>query len=152
MNLIYPFYKLAVAGAGPGPIDLDADPIYCMLVTQAYVTLAAATLKGHQYRSAILAGGVYEAAGTGYTAGGVALAGKVISQVGDNSVFTASNPFWTSSSITARGAVLFKRVGADLSTPADDPLICLLDFGGDKSSSAATFTVTFNSSGILSFT
>jgi hypothetical protein len=147
-DLVYPKAKGAILGASAngGPIDFDADPIYALLVTNTYVGTALATLKTHQFRSSITG----ESSGTGYTTGGVQLTSPTITQSGDNYIFDAADPSWASSSITARGVVLFKRVGADLTTPADDPLIALLDFGSDVVSTGGTFQAVFNASGILS--
>lgn len=56
-------------------------------------------------------------------------------------VVTAASPSWTTSTITARYCVIYD------STPATDatrPLIAIIDFGADVSSTAATFTVTID--------
>jgi|SRR5690349_21259843 len=146
-DLLYPKAKGAMLGlsGNGGPIDFDADPIYALLVTNTYVGTALATLKGHQFRSSITG----EVSGTGYTTGGIQLTSPTLTQSGDNYIFDAADPAWASSTITARGVVIFKRVGADLTTPADDPLIALLDFGADVISTAGTFTVVFNASGVI---
>jgi hypothetical protein len=60
-------------------------------------------------------------------------------------VFDADDVVWTSSTITARGAVLYKDTG----TPSTSPLICYIDFGSNKSSNGADFTIQWSSSGIL---
>lgn len=139
-SLVYPKWKLTQMNGSA--VNFAADPIYAMLVTDTYVNTALATLKTHQFRSDVTAIGGAEVTGTGYTAGGVQLAGVAVALSGDNVVFSATNPSWAASTITARGLVLFKRVGADLSTPADDPIIALYDFGADVSSTAGTFTVS----------
>jgi hypothetical protein len=54
-----------------------------------------------------------------------------------------SDTTWTSSSITARGALIYKTGGT---TPA----VAVLDFGSDKTSSDSTFTVTFPTSAVTS--
>jgi hypothetical protein len=146
-DLLYPKAKGAILGlsGNGGPIDFDADPLYILLVTNTYVGIALATLKTHQFRSSITG----EVSGTGYTAGGIQLTGITLTQSGDNYVFDATDPSWATSTFTARGAVIFKRVGADLTTPADDPLICLLDIGADVTATAGTFSVVFNASGII---
>ena len=78
-----------------------------------------------------------EASGTGYTAGGASL---TIATNPTSSSTTAyldfSDVTWSSSSITARGALIYKSGGTD-------PSIAVLDFGEDKSSVSGTFTVTF---------
>ena len=78
-----------------------------------------------------------EASGTGYTAGGSTL---TIATNPTSSSTTAYLDFsditWSSSSITARGALIYKSGGTD-------PAIAVLDFGADKSSSNSTFKVAF---------
>ncbi len=124
-----------------GNIDLDSAPIYCMLCTSSYVPSAS-----HAKRSDV----TNEVIGTGYTTGGVQLTGCTVTVAGGVAKFTANNPSWDNSTITARYAVIFQRVGPDMSTPQDDPLIAILDFGADVSSTIGTFTVQFNPSGIIS--
>lgn len=149
-NFVYPGGKAGILGlaSDAGPIDFDADPLYLMLVTTNYSSLAPATALAHVFRSDVLAVSGAEASGTGYTAGGAALAGLAIAASGNNRVVNATNPTWPTSTISATGAILFKRVGADLTTPADDILIAYYDFSGTVASTAGTFTVNL-SSGIL---
>lgn len=126
-----------------GTIDLDTDAIKIMLVTSAYV----ANIDTHTKRSDV----TNEITGTGYTAGGVALANKTV--VADNTLdratFDADDASWTTATITARGAVLYKSRGGAATA---DELVCYFDFGSDKTSTAATFLVQFNASGILALT
>lgn len=149
-DLVYPKGKGAQLGlaGNQGPVDWDADPIYAMLVNATYVAIALATLKGHQWRSDVTSASG-EVSGTGYTAGGQQLTSPTITASGDNYVVDFADPVWASASITARGVVLFKRVGADLTTPGDDPLLALYDFGADKTASGGNFQVVFNASGVL---
>lgn len=60
-------------------------------------------------------------------------------------VFDFADVSWAASTITARGAVLYEDTG-DTATSA---LICFLDFDSDVTSTAATFTVTVPSIGLL---
>ncbi len=58
--------------------------------------------------------------------------------------FDAADPSWTSSTITARYAVIYDR------TPASDatrPLLFLIDFGANQSTTNGTFAVTFDALG-----
>ena len=78
-----------------------------------------------------------EISGTGYTAGGNTLTIASNSTTSGTTAFVDfSDKSWTSSSITARGALIYKSGGTD-------PSIAVLDFGEDKSSVSGTFTVTF---------
>ena len=79
-----------------------------------------------------------EVSGTGYSAGGQAL---TISQVPTSSGTTAfidfSDVTWTTATITARGALIY------LANGTTNPAVCVLDFGGDKTSTAGNFTIQF---------
>ena len=79
-----------------------------------------------------------EVTGTGYTAGGNTL---TISANPTSSGTTAYLDFadttWSTATITARGALIYKADGAT------NPAVAVLDFGADKSSSAGDFTVIF---------
>lgn len=60
--------------------------------------------------------------------------------------FDAADASWSSATLTARYAVVYD------STPATDatrPLIGLLDFGGDVSSTASTYTVVWDARGLF---
>ena len=76
--------------------------------------------------------------GTGYTAGGNTL---TVSQVPTSSGTTAFLDFadstWSSATITARGALIY------LANGTTNPAVCVLDFGGDKTSTNGNFTVIF---------
>jgi len=89
-----------------------------------------------------------EASGTGYTAGGntLTIATNPTSDTatsGTVAYLDFSDTSWTSSSITARGALIYKAGGT---TPA----VAILDFGSEKTSSDSTFTVTFPTSAATS--
>lgn len=79
-----------------------------------------------------------EVSGTGYSAGGQAL---TISQVPTSSGTTAFLDFadvtWSSATITARGALIY------LANGTTNPAVAVLDFGGDKTSTAGDFTIQF---------
>jgi hypothetical protein len=75
-----------------------------------------------------------EVVGAGYTAGGATLTGRVVSLDGTTAVMTFNNATWPSSSITARGAIIYND------TVAGKPVISVHDFGADVTSSNGTFT------------
>jgi len=84
-----------------------------------------------------------EVSGTGYTAGGAALTSVTLTGSSGTITFDAADVSWTTSTISsARAAVVYDD------TLAGDKLIALVDFGADYSSSAGTFTITWNASGI----
>lgn len=65
---------------------------------------------------------------------------------GGISQFDLADASWAASTITARYAVIYD---ATPSTDATRPLIAVLDFGSDVSSSNATFQVAFDSRGLF---
>ena len=95
-----------------------------------------------------------EVSGTNYTAGGNTL-GSVTNSLADNSssVPTAYLDFadttWSSSTISsARGALIYNSTLSGASTgstttAAAYPAVAVINFGGDKSSSAGDFTIQF---------
>lgn len=136
-DVIYNAFKKYIMN---GSIDLDTDTINVMLVTSTYTP----DQDTHEYRDDI----TNEVSGTGYSAGGSALAGKTVTadNTDNEGVFDANDVSWSTSTITARGAVLYKARGGASSA---DELICYLDFGSDKISTAGTFTIAWNAEGIL---
>ena len=144
----YDTWKRAQLGGTGGGIDFDTDPLFMMLVNATYQGLSTATRRAHDFRDDA---DQDEITATGYTAGGVQLTSVSIVSDGTNGYkITCSNPAWASFTGSAYGAVLFKRVGADMSTPADDPLIAFWDFVTVQSASNGTFTLTVPAGGLLS--
>lgn len=125
-----------------GTIDLDTNTFKCMLVTSAYVPDQDA----HEFRSSV----TNEVTGTGYTAGGVTLSSLAVGQDNTNNrgEWDFADPVWAASTITARGAVVYKSTGS----AATDALVAYIDFGSDKSSSGGEFRLTINSEGFLALT
>ena len=78
-----------------------------------------------------------EVSGTGYSAGGNTL---TISTNPTTSGTTAFLDFadttWSTATITARGALIYKSGGGD-------PAVAVLDFGGDKTSTSGDFQIQF---------
>jgi hypothetical protein len=136
-DIIYNSFKRDIMN---GSLDLDTDTIKVMLVTSAYTPDQDA----HTKRSDI----TNEVSGTGYTAGGATLTNKVVSvdNTDNEGVFDADDVSWANSTITARGAVLYKSRGG---APSADELLCYLDFGTDKSSTAGSFSLLWNAEGII---
>lgn len=87
-----------------------------------------------------------EVSGAGYTAGGVALANKSVTRDDSNdwSKFDADDALWSTSTITARGAIVYLDTG----NTATSTLIAYIDFVTDKSSSVGDFIVQFHADGI----
>lgn len=123
-----------------GGIDLDTDTIKVMLLTNSHSN----NIDTQEYIDDVSAN---EVSGTGYSAGGQALANKAVTQdnTDDEGVFDADDLTWSSSSITARYAVVYKDTG----TPSTSPIVCIIDFGADKTSDNGDFTIQWNAEGIL---
>lgn len=135
-DVIYNSFKQKIMD---GSIDLDTDTIKVALVTSSYTP--------NQDTHEDFADVTNEVSGTGYTAGGAALASKAVTKdtTDDEGVFDADDVTWSSSTITARAAIVYKDTG----TPATSWLICYIDFTSDKSSSNGDFTIQWNAEGIL---
>lgn len=79
-----------------------------------------------------------EVSGTGYSAGGATLTNVDPASSGTTAFVDFDNVTWASSSITARGALIYN-------SSKSNKAVCVLDFGSDKTSSSSDFTVTFPS-------
>ena len=122
-----------------GRVDWDTDTIKVALVTSAYTP----NFDTHNFFDDV----TNEVTGTGYTAGGATLGSVTITldTTNDRVDVDAADVSWTTSTITARGAVIYKSTG----TASTSPLIAYLDFTTDQISSAGTFLITWNASGIV---
>jgi len=79
-----------------------------------------------------------EASGTGYTAGGETLTISTNpTSSGTTAYLSFSNVTWSTATITARGALIY------LANGSTNPSVAVLDFGGDKTSTAGDFTINF---------
>jgi hypothetical protein len=79
-----------------------------------------------------------EVSGTGYTAGGntLSIAANPTTS-GTTAYLDFADTTWTTATITARGALIYKADGAT------NPAVAVLDFGSDKTSTAGNFTIQF---------
>jgi hypothetical protein len=113
-----------------GNIDMDTNTFKMMLVTSTYTP----NKDTHADRADV----TNEVSGTGYTAGGKTVTCTVArDNANDRTTLTFAAESWTSSTITARGAVVYKSTG----TAANDLLVFYNDFGGDITTSNTTFSV-----------
>jgi hypothetical protein len=84
-----------------------------------------------------------ESSGTGYSAGGQDLT-TVDPTVSGTTAFTDfADETWSSSSITARGALIYNSTPNTTSIALTNPSVIVLDFGSDKTSTTGDFTVVF---------
>lgn len=137
------WYGNAFKAAFNKEIDFNSDVIKVALVTSAYVFDQDA----HAYFSSI----TNEITGTGYTAGGATLATPTVTYTGTTNVLSldGGDVSWASSTLTARGAVVYDSTPG---TAATNPLICFVDFGADVSTTAGTFSITWDAAGIATVT
>ena len=75
--------------------------------------------------------------GNGYTTKGAALTNVTPALSGDVACCDFENISFTSASFTTRGCLIFND------TATNDPAVCAIDFGGDKTVSSGTFTIQF---------
>lgn len=117
-----------------GEIDYDTNTIKVALLDSGYVPAQT-----HDYFNDVSA---HEIAGTGYTAGGATLASKTVTYTSGTgvTVFDAADTAWTSSSLTARFAVVYVSTG----TGSTSALIGFVDFGADKVSTSGSFTIAWD--------
>ena len=84
-----------------------------------------------------------EVAGTGYSAGGQALTNVDPTTSGTTAFTDFADETWTTATITARGALIYNTTPNTTSISVTNPTVVVLDFGGDKTSTAGDFTVVF---------
>jgi len=137
---VYNSYKTKLLDSST-KIDLSSDTIKLALVTSSYTP----DIDTHDFWDDVSAN---EASGTGYTAGGQALANKTVTTdtTNDNGKFNADSVSWTiSSAFSARYAVLYKSTG----TASTSPLIGYIDFGSTYTLSSGTLTISWSANGVL---
>jgi hypothetical protein len=78
-----------------------------------------------------------EVSGTNYVAGGNTLTRIDPTSSGTTAFTDFADTTWASSTITARGAMIYND------TAAGNPAVVILDFGSDKTSTSGDFTVVF---------
>jgi len=113
-------------------VDLEADTIKVALYNNTHVFTATDNV----YTA------TDEITGTGYTAGGAALASKTVTQAATTK-FDAADTEWTTATITAYHAVIYDD------THATNDLIANIDFGGAQTSTAGTFKIQWHADGII---
>ena len=78
-----------------------------------------------------------EASGTGYTAKGAFLTSVTPTTSGTTALTDFNDLTFSTATITARGALIYNEAATS------DPSVCVLDFGGDKTSTNGDFTIQF---------
>ncbi len=123
---------------GTAVVDWDTDTIKAALLTAYTVNQDT-----HDFFDDVSA---TEITGTGYTAGGATLGTKTATYdtATDQVRLDAADTTWTTSTLSATDAVVYKSTG----TASTSPLLAGIDFGATVSTTAGTFQVTWDSVGI----
>lgn len=161
-SFLYTHYKKAALS---GAVRLQTDKVYCMLVGSTYGTRVS---DGTAEIQDCITGDIraYEiAVGGGYTQGGLELTNKTLTAdtTDREGVFDADDVTWSSSTITASGAIIYisgyNSGETDAAVARTDAfargrsfLVAFVDFGGNQSSSNGTFRISWNSEGIINWT
>jgi len=82
-----------------------------------------------------------EVTSSGYTAGGKALVNQGVKMSSSVAITSFANLSFTGVTLTARGALIYNTTTNGGSNTTD--AVCVLDFGGDKTATAGTFTIQF---------
>ena len=104
-------------------------------------TIKLALYTANPYTTASTAyssGEANQVSGTGYTTGGNTLGSPVVANQTSVATLTFAQTQWTSATFGAAFGVIYNN-------SASDKLVVVLDFGGTKSCSNGTFTITFPS-------
>jgi hypothetical protein len=78
-----------------------------------------------------------QASGTNYTSGGAALTNVNPTSSGTTAFTDFADLTFGTATITARGCMIYND------TASGDPAVAVFDFGGDKTSTAGSFTIQF---------
>ena len=104
-------------------------------------TIKLALYTANPYTTASTAyssGSANQVSGTGYTTGGNTLGSPVVANQTNVATLTFAQTQWTSATFGAAYGVIYNDTDGD-------KLVVVLDFGGTKSCSNGTFTITFPS-------
>lgn len=121
------------------PVDLISDTIKVALVTDSHTP----DLNAHDEITDI----TNQVTGTGYTAGGAALASKTLTAASGYVTYDAADLAWTTATFSnAEGGLVWDDT---VTSPTADPLVAAVDFGAPYSVTAGTFTIQWHANGIL---
>jgi len=136
------WFGQAMKNAFDGLIDFEGDTINVSLHTSSWTPDQDADNDWADVDN--------EVSGTGYTHEGAALASKSLTYTAGTNIldFDSADVTWSSSTITARYAVVYVREAAD----ADSVLLFYVNFGEDVSSVAGDFKIAWNANGMAKIT
>ncbi len=115
-------------------VDLESDVIKIILLDTNHSFTASNTVLTDVNGNELSATG-------GYSTGGNTLGSKAVTEAATTK-WDAADTAWTSATFTAFFAVIYDNT-------ATDNLIATIDFGGGKTVASGTFTIQFDSSGII---
>lgn len=140
--IVFNIAKLKLAN---GTFDLDTQVFKMALTTSSQALDATFAGTSTDCRYADLTAEV--ASGGGYTTGGKTLTATWTRATG-TITFDVDDQAWTSSTITAKYAVIYLTTG-------NADLLCVVDLdtgGGSVSTTVGTLTITINASGVFTLT
>tara|TARA_R110002124_G_scaffold58003_1_gene162106 strand:- start:361 stop:798 length:438 start_codon:yes stop_codon:yes gene_type:complete len=112
--------------------DLDTHTLKIALIKNSMSgTYGAATVN-----YSTVTGNSDEASGTGYSSGGQNLDGAAISVSGTTAMVDFTDEVFASATISADGCIIYN-------SSASNKAICVIDFGGTKTSTNGDFTIQF---------
>jgi len=118
---------------------LDADANFATGQDKFKLALYLSTANLSASATAYTATGESTDTGSGdYTAGGKALTGQQTSVATLTAIVDFANLSFTGVTLTARGALIYNT-----SSTVTNAAVAVLDFGGDKTATAGTFTIQF---------
>ncbi len=124
-----------------GKINWTSDTFKMMLLTSS-ASPSVSWAKRSDVTNEVAATG-------GYTAGGQTITSPTLTLVTNTLQISSASVQWTSATITARYAVIYKSRGGLASA---DEIVTIIDFGSDVTSTNGTFTVPPSASGWLTAT
>ena len=122
---------------GKHDFDTSSDTYKLAMYTNS-ATLGAST---ENYSTNPGGGSNTEVTSTGYTAGGKALVNQGVKVSSAIAITDFANLSFVGVTLTARGALMYNTTTDGGSNTTD--AVCVLDFGGDKTATAGTFTIQF---------
>ena len=136
---VYTEFKLGILGGNPS--SQYPHPATDTFKVALYNNSHAFTADDMGYTA------LYEISGTGYTAGGNTLGAQpTIIDNGTTAKILPANISWSSATFTAYHAVVYDY------TTLPHILVCSIDFGGAQAVSAGTFTIQWDTAGLISLT
>lgn len=115
-----------------GTHDLDTDALKVALIKDTPSGTYDATTTNYSD----VTGNTDEATGTGYIAGGQALAGATITTSGTTALVDFSDEVFSDVTVSADGCIIYN-------TSQGNKAICVIDFGGTVAATAGDLTIEF---------